>query len=138
MMAHRPVGTSDVDPAILAVLEDLNRGFSQRNVEQVLGLFAPNADIVFIGSEAGETATGTPQLRVLLEALFARSESYRWCWSRRTARMTGPVAWLVADAILRVEGPQELEVPYRMTLVLERCGHQWRIVHYHGSEPAAT
>jgi uncharacterized protein (TIGR02246 family) len=129
---------SATGPAILTLLERLNQGFARQDVQQVLDLFAPDPEIVFIGSEAGETATGPTQLRTLLEALFARPETYQWRWGEPHGRVTGQVAWLTTEAVLLVEGPERLQLPYRTTLVLQRRGDAWLIMHYHGSEPAAV
>ena len=126
------------EPAIRNLLERLNEGFTQRDVHQVLSLFAPGPETVFIGSEADEIAAGPAQLRNLLESLFAREEIYHWRWGQLHINASGHTAWLVTQAILLVEGPQPLELPYRMTLVLHRCGNTWLIVHYHGSEPASS
>ena len=125
-------------PAILNLLERLNQGFARRDVSQVLDLFTPDPEIVFIGSEAGETATGPTQLRTLLEALFARPETYQWRWGQLHVRVIGQVAWLTTEATLRVQGRERLELPYRITLVLQRRGGRWLVIHYHGSEPVAV
>jgi ketosteroid isomerase-like protein len=124
--------------AILDLLERLNQGFARQEVKEVLKLFAPDPEITFIGSEAGETAAGPAQLRNLLEALFARPETYRWHWGELHINTNGQTAWLVTQAVLLVEGPEPVELPYRITLVLQRHGSSWRIMHYHGSEPVAV
>jgi uncharacterized protein (TIGR02246 family) len=129
---------SAAGPAMLDLLERLNQGFARHDVKQVLGLFSPDRDIVFIGSEADETATGLVQLRTLLERLLARPETYQWRWGETRARVTGQVAWLATEGILVVEGPEQQQLPYRITLVLQRRGDRWLIVHYHGSEPVTT
>lgn len=129
---------SATGPTILHLLERLNQGFARHDVQQVLDLFAPGPQIVFIGSEAGETAIGPTQLRTLLEALFARPETYQWRWGQPHLRVTGHLAWLTTEAVLFVEGPERLQLPYRITLVLQRRANAWLIMHYHGSEPAAV
>jgi uncharacterized protein (TIGR02246 family) len=136
MSKPAPTDGSAATPAILNLLERLNQGFVQRDVTQVLGLFTPDPETVFIGSEADEIATGPTQLRRLLQGLFARPETYHWRWGHAQVGATGRVAWLTTEAVLLVEGPQPLELPYRMTLVLQRRENAWLIMHYHGSEPA--
>jgi ketosteroid isomerase-like protein len=117
------------------LLERLNQGFARQDVQQVLDLFAPGPEIVYLGSEAGETAVGPPQLRTLLQALFARPETYQWRWGQLHVSVMGQFAWLTTEATLQVEGQERLELPYRITLVLQRRGDGWLVVHYHGSEP---
>lgn len=125
-------------PAIRDLLEQLNQGFARRDVQQVLNLFAPDPETTFIGSEPDETAAGPTQLRNLLEALFARPETYHWRWGKLHINTTGQTAWVVTHAILLVEGPEPLELPYRMTVLFQRRGTTWLIVHYHGSEPTTV
>jgi uncharacterized protein (TIGR02246 family) len=125
-------------PAIRNLMEQLNQGFARCDVRQVLNLFAPDPETTFIGSEPDEIAVGPTQLRKLLETLFARPETYHWRWGSLQINTTGQTAWVVTRAILVVEGPQPLEAQYRMTLVLQRRGTTWLIVHYHGSEPATV
>jgi uncharacterized protein (TIGR02246 family) len=125
-------------PAILNLLERLNQGFARHDVRQVLDLFVPDPGIVFIGSEADETATGPTQLRGLLEALFARPDTYQWRWDQLHVKAIGQFAWLTSEAVLLVQGKDRLELPYRMTLVLQHRGDRWLVMHYHGSEPTAA
>jgi ketosteroid isomerase-like protein len=130
---------SGAGPAMFDLLERLNQGFARHDVKQVLDLFFADPGIVFIGSEADETATGPVELRTLLERLFARPETYQWRWGEARARVTGQVAWLATEAVLVVDGSeQQQQLPYRITLVLRRHGERWVIAHYHGSEPVAV
>ncbi len=129
---------SATGPAIRDLLERLNQGFAQHDVQHILDLFAPDPEIVYLGSEAGESAIGPTQLRTLLEALFARPETYQWRWGELHVRVIGQFAWLTTEAILQVQGRERLELPYRITLVLQRHGDRWLVIHYHGSEPVAV
>jgi ketosteroid isomerase-like protein len=52
--------------------------------------------------------------------------------------VTDHLAWLTTEAVLLVKGPEQLQLPYRITLVLQRRDDAWLIIHYHGSEPAAV
>jgi ketosteroid isomerase-like protein len=130
--------TTGVPPAIRELLERLNQGFARRDVQRVLNLFASGPEIMFIGSEPGEIAAGPEQLRHLLTGLFARGEVYQWRWGELHLSITGKTAWLAAEPVLVVDGPEPLELPYRITLVLQRRSSTWLIEHYHGSEPAAA
>jgi uncharacterized protein (TIGR02246 family) len=129
---------SATGPAIRDLLERLNQGFARQDVQHILDLFASDPEIVYLGSEAGETAIGPRQLRTLLEALFARPETYQWRWGQLHVSVIGQLAWLSTEATLQVQGRERLELPYRITLVLQRRGDNWLVVHYHGSEPVAV
>jgi ketosteroid isomerase-like protein len=100
-------------------------------------LFGPDADVVFIGSEADETAIGPVALQVRLKEIFSRPESYSWEWKWRSVSAAESVAWVTADAaVLAKGGGRDLALPYRLTVVMERRGDRWLWMQYHGSEPA--
>jgi SnoaL-like domain len=94
-------------------------------VRHAASFLASAPETTFIGSELDEIAAGPAQLRDLLEALFARPETYQWRWGQLHINTNGGTAWVVTNAILLVEGPQPLQLPYRMTLLLQRQGATW-------------
>ncbi|SRR5258706_506640 len=128
-----------MESEVRASLNKLNQGFASRNVEMVLGLFAPDPDVVFIASEADEVASGPTQLKALVEELLSRPEVYSWDWQHILVSAAGSVAWIVAPSSLinvRSSDGQRESFPYRLTGILERRGEDWMWVHFHGSEPS--
>jgi len=118
---------------VLLALGELRAAVSEKRLEGVLSLFAPDADATLIGSETGESATGPMNMRPFLEDLFDSPDSYSWEWDDVSVSSSGNVAWLWLDGALAVNGRSRH--PYRISAVLEQRQGRWLFVLFHGSEP---
>jgi ketosteroid isomerase-like protein len=125
---------AEVREQVLMALGELRSAVSERRIEGVMALFAPDADATLIGSSAGETARGPMELRAFLEELCAAPSSYSWEWQDVDVSAAGDVAWLSTEGSLVVDGV--VDRPYRISGVLERRSGRWLWVLFHGSEPA--
>jgi ketosteroid isomerase-like protein len=119
---------------VLLALGELRSAVSERRIEGVMTLFAPDADATLIGSSAGEVASGPIELRAFLEELFASGPAYSWEWQDVNVSASGDVAWLNTEGRLVVDGVAGQ--PYRITGVLERRAGRWVWMLFHGSEPS--
>ena len=99
--------------------------------------FAPEADALFVGSEADEVSAGPDQIAQFLQALLAQPVTITFEWREIRAAVEGEQAWLFAtgDFVVRSEDG-ERRGPYRLTGVLKRRDAKWLWIHFHGSEPA--
>ena len=99
--------------------------------------FAPDADALFVGSEADEVASGPDQIAEFFRALLAQPVTIVFEWRETRASVAGEQAWLFAagDAAVRTEDSQR-RMPYRLTGVFQRRGGKWLWKHFHGSEPS--
>lgn len=128
----------ETESAVLAVLDAFNDTLGRRDLEATLALFVADADVTLVGSEAGETATGPPELRAFFERIFARPGTFYFEWRSCTVSSRDDVAWFFADAAARyTEHEHVASVSYRTTGILERREDRWVFVHYHGSEPVS-
>jgi ketosteroid isomerase-like protein len=118
---------------VLYALGELRSAVSERRLEGVLTLFAPDADVTLIGSNTGEFVTGPMNMRPFLEELFDSPDTFSWEWDDVNVSRAGDVAWLWLDGALVVNGRSER--PYRITGVLERRQGRWLWTLFHGSEP---
>ena len=118
---------------ILWTLGELRAAVSERRIEGVLSLFAPDADTTLIGSSLGEIARGPIELRGFLEQLFAEPQTVGWEWDDVSVSACGDVAWLWLEGALVVGGRSDRA--YRITGVLERRSGRWLWTLFHGSEP---
>ena len=119
---------------ILLVLGEFRAAVSQRRIEGVLSLFAPDADATLIGSSTAEIARGPLELRPFLEQVFAEPQTVSWEWDDVSVSCSGDVAWLWLEGALVLDGRSDR--PYRISGVLERRQGRWLWTLFHGSEPS--
>jgi ketosteroid isomerase-like protein len=123
--------------AVLAVLDELNGAYKQRNLERLLALFVPDSDMVFYGTGADEKRIGLAELKMQAERDWSQSESLYWEWGWSSVSAAGSVAWVAVDAVGHARvGGQDIDLPLRITAVLEHRGAQWLFVQAHASLPA--
>jgi hypothetical protein len=129
------------DEVAASAVAALGRAFLAGDVEAVLALFAADGAVVYAGSEPGEIAVGTDDLRRLLDELFARDERYTWPAGTVHATAVPAGVLVVADTVLSVHpaddpaGAPVESLPYRVAGLLEHDdGWRWRMCQ--GSEPS--
>jgi ketosteroid isomerase-like protein len=118
---------------ILLALGEFRAAVSQRRLEGVLALFAPDADATLIGSSLGEISRGPIELRRFLEGMFAQAQSVGWEWDDVSISRAGDVAWLWLEGAVVLDGRSDRA--YRISGVLERRQDRWLWSLFHGSEP---
>jgi ketosteroid isomerase-like protein len=127
----------EVAAAVLGVLDAWAAAAAQGDGAAQRPFFADDADVMLIGSADWELSRGPAEL----DGFFATANGVpSWStWRERHVSHTGDVAWAFADGEFtwEFEGRRNT-IPYRMTVILERRGDRWVIVHYHGSEPATS
>ena len=86
----------DIKSQIRLTLEHFNDLVSSRDL-RVLSEFAPDDDVLLIGSEAGEVAKGKHELEAFFRRIYAREASYSWEWERIDASHAGDLVWFFAE-----------------------------------------
>lgn len=123
---------------VLASVHGLIEAVRNKDVKSILGRFAQDEDIVFVGSEAGASARGMKQLRSCFEQLFAGPIGFDFRWDECDVGVNGDAAWLFLNGRLQTSSVAgRHEHPYRVTGVLRRVGPDWLWIHVHCSEPVA-
>ncbi len=128
------------EAAVMNVMNQLIEAYAKRDLDAALALFAPDPDLVTIGTGRDEKRIGLAERKAQFERDFAQAEdvSIKLAWHSVSA--AGSVAWVAADAIVHAKAKasgQEISFPARLTAVLEQRGDRWLIVQSHGSLPAA-
>jgi ketosteroid isomerase-like protein len=118
---------------ILLMLGEFRAAVTQRRLEGVLSLFAPDADATLIGSSLGEISRGPMELRRFLESLFDGPQTVGWEWDDVSVSSAGEIAWLWLEGALVLDGRSDRA--YRISGVLERRQGRWLWSLFHGSEP---
>jgi ketosteroid isomerase-like protein len=125
---------AEVREEVLLALGELRSAVSERRIEGVMSLFAPDADTTLIGSSAGEVARGPIELRAMLEEVFAGPATISWDWDEVHISSAGNVAWLSLEGMLVLDGTPDRG--YRISGVLEQRSGRWLWTLFHGSEPS--
>lgn len=119
------------------LLQRLASAISAKDLDAVISLFDRSEQVTMIGSEGPETAVGWPDVCSLWERVLRRRQGYEWRFSNTRVNSTESVAWIAADATVTIrDGHIESTIPYRLTLILRFRDGTWKLVQYHGSEPA--
>lgn len=127
------------EAAVKAVLDKYAEGYAKRDLALVRATFAPDPDVVMYGTGADEKRVGLVEIQAQVERDWSQSEAVSVTFGWTSISAAGSVAWVAADGACNVKtGGQEMTLPARITVVLEKRGVQWLIVHFHFSFPAAA
>ena len=128
----------ETETAVMSVVNRFAEAFSKRNLEAMMVLYAPDPDVVVIGTGGDEKRVGLANIKTLFERDFAQFEDASLKISWYSVSSAGLVAWVAADATVRADtGDRTISLPVRLTFVLERRGDSWLIAQFHASTPAA-
>ncbi|HEY32012.1 MAG TPA: nuclear transport factor 2 family protein [Dehalococcoidia bacterium] len=128
----------ETEAAVINVVNRFADAFAKQDLNAMLELYAPDPDVVVIGTGSDEKRIGLVEIKDLFKRDFAQFRDASLQVDCHTVSAAGSVAWAAADATVNANtGDQELLLQVRLTFVLERRGDKWLIVQFHGSAPAA-
>lgn len=121
---------------IKEVLDKMSEDYKKGNIDEVLTLFAPDPDVVLIGSGTDEKRIGLDEIRTQVERDIAQTESRSMEHRIISISSAGSISWCATESIVHatVSG-QEITFDGRSTVVLEKRGDKWLIVQMHFSTP---
>jgi len=126
------------EATVMNVVNQFTEAFAKRDLDAMLALYAPDPDVVVIGTGGDEKRIGLAEIKALVERDFAQFEDASLKIGWHSVSAAGSVAWVAADAIVRANtSGREIGLQARLTVVLERREDRWLIVQFHGSVPAA-
>ena len=129
---------AQIEPEVVEVMKRYNEAYAERDVDGVVALFAPDPDVVIIGTGEEGKRIGLNEIKAQLERDFTQSQaaSIEFIWYSVSSEDS--VAWIAADCIAHVNmaGGKEITLPVRSTAVLEQRAGRWLIVQSHASIPS--
>ena len=131
--------TKKTEREIKAIFQKLTDAYERRKIEEFLGFFASDDDVVLYGTGADEKRIGLEEIRAQVERDWAQTESISMNFSWVSISEADSVAWAAIDGAFefRANG-QDGTLPARVSFVLERRSDGWFIVHSHFSTPSQT
>ena len=127
-----------IEAAAMAVLNRFCEAYARRDLDGLVSLFAPDGDVVAIGTGQDERRVGRLDIRAQVERDWAQSDACSFQWTWHSVSAAGPVAWLSAEGTIEVRnGAEHASLPIRLTGVLEKRADEWLFVQFHTSAPAS-
>jgi ketosteroid isomerase-like protein len=127
------------EAAVKSVLDKVAEGYAKLDLALLQAAFAPDPDVVMYGTGADEKRIGLAEIQVQAERDWSQTEAAAVTFGWTSVSAAGSVAWVATDAALNLKaGGQDMNLPVRITFVLERRGEDWLIVQAHFSLAAST
>lgn len=102
------------------------------DVEAAVALFADDPDVFLQGTGVDEARTGRAAIREQVERDLTQADGLSWTMLPQSISSAGSVAWTAGDVVVRVTmGGKTLDIPHRLTMVLERRDGQWLLLQMH-------
>src|SRR5262245_8959122 len=108
----------------------------RRDVDGAMAMFADDADVFLYGTGVDEARKGLREIRQQIERDLSQSDAWFWTLGPQSVSSAGAVAWTAGDLVIRVVmGDRTVDIPHRLTLVLERRDGRWFVLQMHLSVP---
>ncbi len=126
-----------VDTAVCEVLTALVTAYRRHDLEQIMSLYAGDADILLVGSTTEEWCVGVQAIRDAYQHDFDGSGRVRMELGPVSVRARAEVAWAAARCRIHTSlSGEPVSLHGRLTAVLERRGDRWLLVQQHVSLPS--
>ena len=123
---------------VMTALIKGHEAYARRDIDGLLAAFAPDADVVMIGTGVDEKRVGLAEIRAQAERDWAQTEASSIEFGWHSVSLAGSVACVATEATFNVKaGGQEMSVPARVTATLEKRGEKWLVLQSHYSLPWA-
>ena len=120
-------------------LEQFSQLSGKSDLKGILARFDDQADIILVGSDAGEVFKGRAAMEGWLGKLYKYS-GFSWKMNRIEISNNGNTAWAFVEVMAVVTksdtGALRFTAPYRFSAVLVKQGESWKWKLFHGSAPA--
>jgi ketosteroid isomerase-like protein len=102
----------------------------------VMASFAPDPDVVVIGTGGDERGVGFAEVKGIFERAFSQFDEAFFDFGWHSVSVAGSLALLATDIALRVKtGDREVSRQIRLTCVMEKRGDEWLVLQSHDSVP---
>ncbi len=132
--------TADERAEIGKRLQDVMDSWSAGDVEKMAPYFAKDSDLIFFDL-VGVEYKGWDEYAAGLEKYFAAYDTVNFRLNGdATVHQKGEAAYATAtwDALVTLKDQSKQHFTARWTLILEKRGDQWLVVHMHASAPLAA
>ena len=119
---------------VMLVLSRVAAAAGAGDVDAALSLFADDPDVFLLGTGVDETRMGRAAIREQIERDLSQSDALSWTLLPQSISSAGRVAWTAGKVLVSVTmGGKTLDIPHRLTTVLEHREGTWLLLHMHVS-----
>jgi ketosteroid isomerase-like protein len=131
-----------VEPVVLSqtevaeLMNTLAGAVSERDVNGIVALFAPNSEVVCFVAGTEEKRLELDEVRGQLERHLVQWQAVSLQWQWRLASAKASLACVSADGTLRIvtQGREE-EMTFHLTVILEKSKIKWAVLQSRDSVP---
>jgi len=124
---------------IAVTLMGMFDAYAKRDLNGVLAFWAPDSDVLIIGSGADEKSVGLSQFTKSLIRDWSQSDSASITAKNIAVSAAGTIAWFAADVAFSSKiGVDKFDLLGRLTGVMEKRSGDWLLVQMHFSVPCRT
>jgi hypothetical protein len=118
----------------LSVLDAFFAAYSRRDLPECMALFIPDPDVVLIGTESDERLVGPDAIAERFRSDWSRTDEMSMEMRWHSLSGAADICWLAAEIMVNVSAEgNRLQLPARISVVLERRAERWLIAHWHAS-----
>lgn len=127
------------ETAVMQVVDNFAKACAKKDLHAILALFTPDADVVCFGTSDDEKCIGMSEIRDHFERNFNDYNDLSLEWSWYSVSTLDSLAWISAEGFLRAKvDDRQIDMPLRLTAVLEMYEHKWSFVQMHFSTPKTS
>jgi uncharacterized protein (TIGR02246 family) len=121
---------------VMNAIKQCFEAFAKRDLNAMLAFFAPDPDVVVIGTGRDEKGIGFAEVKAIFERAFSQFNEASFEFGWHSVSVAGPLAWLATDITFHVKaGGREISQQIRLTSIMEKRGDRWLILQAHDSVP---
>jgi ketosteroid isomerase-like protein len=129
---------SKTEIEVMAFMNRFNRAYRTRKIDDLMALFAPDPDVVLIGTGLDGRLVGRDKIRARAERDWAQSEASSFEYGWTSVSKIGSVALVSAEVTARANiAGKENVFPWRFTAALDNRAGKWLVCQLHLSAPAS-
>ena len=123
---------------VAVTLQGMFEAYAKRDLNGVLAFWAPDPDVLMIGSGADEKSVGLNQFTKSLMRDWNQSEKASINFKDIAVSAAGAVAWFATDVTFSGQiNEEKFDLPGRLTGVMEKRDGEWLLVQMHFSVPSS-
>ena len=121
---------------VMNALKQCFQAFATKDIDSMMAFFAPDPDVVMIGTGGDERGVGFDEIKAIFERAFSQFDEASFDFGWNSVSIAGPLALLATDITFHVEASdREVSQKIRLTSVMEKRGDSWLILQAHDSVP---